>query len=417
MHRPTSPHHPLERSFSLKDACAEVMRVLAALGLRHELRVAGHGVVAVKCRLYDATGEHVAVGLGKGDEPSAKAGALFEALEHYFLKHHYVELEHLPSVSLAEQSRGVLPGLIASVIQQSREGSIPCVSHACLSEGSTVAYPLGLFMPSYLDAHLADPSLNPADTFDYTRLAEYASNTGVAIGMNRTEAVVHGLLEAVERDAMSRFLADAFIKLEPGSLREVQPDTLPPRLRRLADVIAHKASVPRVRLFSLRNRFDIPTFCAWMDRQLFGLFQVGFGSSLRESHAIERSLYELAQSYIAFTELHEREGAKKRNQEILANLAHSRVMQSCAAFDLAALEQVLEHQPVAYQNRQLDPQGDLSAYLARIVKLLDDGGAKAYVAEFTLPIDSAITVTHSYVSESDRFMTVTGGRTPMPSAL
>lgn len=417
MHCPTNPHHPLERSFSLAEARAEALRVLAALGLRHELKVAGKGVVAVKCRLYDATGEGVAVGLGKGDEPSALAGALFEALEHYFLKHYYVELEHLPSDSLAEQSRGVLPGLIASVIQQSRKGSIPCVPHVCLSGGSAVAYPLGLFMPSYLDAHHADPSLNPADTFDYTRLAEYASNTGVAIGMNRTEAVVHGLLEAVERDAMSRFLADAFLKLEPGSLREVQPDTLPPRLRRLADEIAHKASVPRVRLFSLRNRFDIPTFCAWMDRQLFGLFQVGFGSSLRESHAIERSLYELAQSSIAFTELHEREGAEQRNREILANLAHSRGLQRCATFDLATLEHVLECQPVAYQGRQLDPQGDLPAYLARIIELLEGAGAKAYVAEFSLPIKSSITVTHSYISESDRFMTVTSGRTPMPSAL
>jgi ribosomal protein S12 methylthiotransferase accessory factor len=417
MHPPLSPNYPLERSSPLSDARAEVLRVLAALDLRHELLVAGMGVVAVKCRLYDTAGERVATGLGKGDEPSAIAGALFEALEHYFLKHHYVELEHLPNLLLAEQSRGVLPGLIASVIRQSREGAIPCVPHDCLSGGPAVAYPLGLFMPTYLDALQADPSLNHADTFDYTRLAEYSSNTGVAIGMNRTEALVHGLLEAVERDAMSRFLADAFLKREPGSLQEIQPDTLPPRLRKLADEVAHKASVAQVRLFTLRNRFNIPTFCAWMDRQVYGLFQVGFGSSLRESHAIERSLYELAQSFIAFTELHEREGAEQRNREILANLAHSRLLQRCAAFDLAALDQVLVCQPVAYQGRQLDPGGDLSAYLSRIVELLEGGGAKAYVAEFTLPIDSPITVTHSYVSESDRFITVMGGRTPLPSAL
>ena len=137
--------------------------------------------------------------------------------------------------------------------------------------------------------------------------------------MNRDEALVHGLLEATERDALSRFLFEAFIKLKPGSLCKVDRGTLPRRLRILADEIASEASAQEVSIYKLGNRFGIPTFCSWMGKEIFGIFQSGFGCSLHESYAIERSLYELAQSYLAFTSLHAKaEAEKHNNSEALA---------------------------------------------------------------------------------------------------
>lgn len=408
---------PLERSFDLADANAEISRVIQTLSLRSEVSFVGQRVSAAKCRLYDSKGEVVAMGLGKGDQQSAITGALFEAVEHYFTKHYYVDVDHRPSSSLLEVSRGVLPDLIASVIHQSPERNIPCVLHECLWSGATFPYPLGLFMPAYLDTRCDEPSLNLNDTFDYARLSEYSSNTGVAIGMNRSEALVHGLLEAIERDTVSRFLVRAFLELEPGALRRVDPNTLPRDLRSLADAVSHVAAVPHVHVFRLENRFGIPTFCSWVDKAVFGIFQAGFGSSLSESHAIERSLYELAQSYLAFTALHEREGAERHNREILASHSNNKSFLRCATFDLGELEKRSGCRSVAYQGQEFDPRRDLAAYLDNILDRLRSAGAEAYAVDFKLPFNSSVTVTHTFVSDSDRFMTVLSGRNPMPSSL
>ena len=162
---------PLERSLDLAVARAEILRVIRSLGLRHELSVAGRRVFAAKCRLYDSFGCLAASGLGKGDEQSAITGALFEAMEHYFTKAIFLNLEHLPSSSFSANEEGVIPNLLASVIHQSHEGNIPCVAHRCLANDEDFLYPLGLFMPNYIDAICDDLSLNPEDTYDYSRLS------------------------------------------------------------------------------------------------------------------------------------------------------------------------------------------------------------------------------------------------------
>lgn len=405
----------LERSFQLFEARDEILRVIQVLNLRHELSFAGQRVCAVKCQIFSSSGSLVATGLGKGGKEAAVVGALFEAMEHYFTNRTYLISEHLSGLDVLAKSGGVLSKQIEAIVEENSAAQFPCVQHRCLQNSIPVAYPLGLFVPGYVDSICVDPSINPVDTFDYGRLSEYSSNSGVAIGMSKCEAVVHGVLEAAERDAVSRFMIQAFIRRTPGSLRKIKVETLPSHLRELADDVACEASAEEVSIYKIDNRFGFPTFVSWMGKEVAGLFLTGFGCSLDDDYAVERSLYELAQSYLAFTSLHEKTGVEQRGARIIQSLDRFRPLLKCAVFDLKGLEAEIDCHIVDYASGMQPPFRDLDSYRDAVTTLITRGGARAYTADFEIPVSTSIAVSHSFISGSEPFATVMSGRTPIPN--
>lgn len=412
---------PLERDFDLKAAQSEITRVIASLGFKSKLVGAGQRIFAMKCDLYDASGKLVASGLGKGVEQAAIVGAMFEATEHYLTNFRFLKnsgVHYLPSSYFSSKRDGILSALTSQVISQSHSGSLPCILHTSLFGEEKENYcPVGIFMPSYVDAICADRSVNTKDTYAYTRLGEYCSNTGVAIGMNKTESIIHGLLEALERDSLSRFIFDAFLGDKDIKLRKLDMNSLSKHLQSLVEDVVNECSGQDVSIYLMPNRFGIPAYCSWINKPVMGMYQAGFGCSLSEAHAVERSLYEVVQGHLSFTQIHPTSVVEQLHQKKLRNLRKYPPLLKCAEFDIARLEKLHGCESVKYNGSDDHSESRLEDYLQIILSRIHLGKSCAYTTELPIPVETDIKITHTIVGGGDRFMTVLGGRTPMPSSI
>src|SRR5689334_22452152 len=74
---------PIERSFSLQDAEAALLKELGNLGLNHDIEIAGELIHVAKCTISEKkSGQFLASGNGKGELNASRVGSLFEAAEH-----------------------------------------------------------------------------------------------------------------------------------------------------------------------------------------------------------------------------------------------------------------------------------------------------------------------------------------------
>jgi ribosomal protein S12 methylthiotransferase accessory factor len=416
----SSERIPFERSFSLTDARRGVENWLVAKNLTWDIRVAGARVKAAKCFLRNREGVLVASGLGKGDEEESIVGAIFEATEHLCSRFEVLNEESLQYLSGEERQGEVaqLSIVLQSVLMADTEAKLPCLAHHSLCGAEAACdYPVALFLPAYVDGILDGSVQNPRDTFDYGRLALYSTNSGVAIGMNRTESIIHGLLESIERDTTSRFLLRAFLLRDASSLRHVEVEALPAELRRLRVDIESEANA-EVRIYELSGRFAVPVFCSWIGRADDGFYPHGFGCSSCSIHAIRRSLHEAAQVFLAANALHDRNAVAEKNKHVLRTLEGLPFHQRCAMFDLGALSRTI---PVA-SIRCLPSSFNWTAsraesYLRHITAQIELAGQGAFSASVVESTASEVAVTHNFTSDQDHFFTVLNGLPALPSSL
>ena len=204
---------PIERSVTLDVAEDFIRSKISSIGLTPQLSISGVEAFAATCSLYDRYGKVVSQGHGKGNLKSATTGALFEAAEHFLSEFQQIprqvvrvkpvldvlksiaDPERLPFRLLAEDTSKQITTLLYKQVNGSKEFSRP----------------LALCCPGFVDEVYKNNDLVKKDNFDYGRLQLYATNSGVAAGYSKTEAIIHGLLESCERDAISQFLLEVFI--------------------------------------------------------------------------------------------------------------------------------------------------------------------------------------------------------------
>jgi ribosomal protein S12 methylthiotransferase accessory factor len=308
--------------------------------------------------------------------------------------------------------------VLRSVLNADTEARLPCLTHEPVhGEVEACNYPIALFLPSYVDGVVDGTIRNPRDTFNYDRLALYSTNSGTAIGMSRTEAIIHGLLESIERDTISRFLVRAFLLQDASSLRRVEVESLPGDLRRLRENIQIEVSA-EIQIYQIFGRFNVPVFCTWIDRNEDVFHPHGFGSSLCSIHAIRRSLHEAAQAYFSVNVLHDRNAIIKNNRRALRLLESLPFHHRCAVFDMGALSQELAMASL----RQVPSSSGWAAsqtetYLRAITSRIEAAGQTAFNASIVEEPGVGLAVTHSFTSQQDHFFTVLNGLPSLPSSL
>jgi ribosomal protein S12 methylthiotransferase accessory factor len=146
-----------------------------------------------------------------------------------------------------------------------------------VNSGSTIPVPLGLLSRS------AHRTLWQPDIFR-------ATSTGLACGNARDEALLHGLYEVVERDALH---AD---ELEGGARRTlVDPHSVAdPYCRLLVDRLVSAGVL--VELAMVDNAYGIPTCLAYLWTEDYPLHFAGAGCHTDPHIALARSITEAAQS-------------------------------------------------------------------------------------------------------------------------
>ncbi|RVG22842.1 YcaO-like family protein [Sinorhizobium meliloti] len=365
--------------------------------------------------LYNHTGDFLDYGYGKGDVKAAIAGAMFEAAEHWFgqfpnsLKDN---VRYWSSRSFS-QMNGLAGYLPTSIIGASPDGIMAFREYRRILGGDSIIYPLALSSPKYVDDLHVDQGRYQPDSFDYSALGRYCSNSGVAIGTNELEATIHGVLEAVERDTLSSFLVDTFLRRERTSLRVIRHGSLPNHLRTLVSDVENEVR-HQVLLLEMKNRYGIPVFCATLVRSKFEIEIVGFGCSLSRDHAAIRSLYELAQCYHAAQIFHRREFADKA-KKILQYFADHKFHLRCAKLKIAEWGERIGFQNIEFVDTAcLDYSDDLERYMDILVNSIEKAGRRVYHAVVNKLLGEQV-ITHSFIDDQDHFFCVTEGSFVLPN--
>lgn len=371
---------PLERERSLAEAGRIIEEFVRARGWSVQVesteaeradRAGGEDVLADAapqaqiCWLFDAAGDAIASGYGKGAREAARVGALYEAVEHAYANAQSPDEcpMALPAAALGADPRfGALPFL--AELRRQGERRMSCRTYrSFLREGERFAVPLFLTCPGALETLAAD------DDFDYSSVIRYGSNSGVAIGASFEEAALHAIGELVERDSWSLFLAAHYLG-DPGRFGAwIEPDSLPAEAARMLD-LAQRRLGREVWLVEITSDLGVPVFLAVAAELADGeaVHPSGYGASLYAEHAALRALTELVQSVLVAERM---PSVRDYSEQAMRALAEYPKLQACAY--LKVERERLRRRRWAHGARAPRPPAQL---LRELVAALDERGVE-----------------------------------------
>lgn len=316
-----------ERSVSLELAIQAGFGAIDSIGVRRRVTFIGNHLRTVRCELLSKSGGVVALGMGKGVGEQAVASAVFEALEHLATD---AEARSGDTVGTAWREVAKQPELFDDTVIAFAAARWPneqttCRVYQSLVSSGQLLYPAVLSLPDRVGDDVA--SRSPQDRF----LARYSSNNGTAAGTDDAEAVVHSLGEVVERDALSRFLIETFLRVNPLPIRLLDLQRLPLESRALV-ASAEKELGAKVNIVMLANEFGVPVFLAVSERCKGMIRPRGSGASLDRAYALERAVLELVQ----FAHSHSVE-LESEDRSVVHSLAMVPKYQDCYRLDLGEM--------------------------------------------------------------------------------
>lgn len=360
---------PLERAYSLAQARKRAFETLDKMRLQARFQVAdGMMFRSTHCCLTDHRGFLVDHGYGKGTDDEANVGAIYEALERWLNKPEQFRPERLPLVparELADQLCGVVSPTALSTLQGLKL-DLHVREYRSLTGSALIHLPAVLSSPWHAEEILGD-----------LPLARYCTNSGVAIGNTEDEAITHGLLEAIEREAISNFLVQVFVHRNASALRRVAPESLSEPLQAMLNFASGHIN-STVTIFELISQYQIPVYCASFDNQSALSQLTGFGASLSSEHAVKRALSELVQGYDIVKTFHEQEWldkiiSKKRDLKI------SRLHTACYEMRIVELAERLQSSFIPFVVTRSFDDVPLREYLDELLGKVQDGDGSAYV--------------------------------------
>jgi ribosomal protein S12 methylthiotransferase accessory factor len=411
--------NPIERSFSLEVAEAALIRTLDDLGYQYDFKIAGDIIHTAKCVITDKkTGNFLASGNGKGELTASRVGSLFEATEHLFSHYQFIDPEKVSYINTLDFSRDnrMCDTLPLVILKDGEDTSIPFLEYTAVNGVQNSFYPLALACPGYIDLVVEYEDLRKKDTFNYGRLEQYSSNSGTAIGMNTEEALIHGLLESIERTSLSKFLTNTFLLNKEKHLRVVDSLTLP---HHITDVLGRieKELGSKIFIFEMPNKFGIPAYCSWMEQYEFKIGIAGYGCSLSTEHAILRCLYELAQYYLLSKHIFGFDWLRSISAGTSAQLEGLPLHRDCAQFDVGLKCKTLGYELVSYNDLpKLQFSRDPKEYLNQLTDIIYSNGEIPFATELKT-IGDGIKITHTFITGEDRFFNVKNGKSTFPATL
>ncbi|MEP6067355.1 MAG: YcaO-like family protein [Paracoccaceae bacterium] len=408
----------MERDFDLQTARARVEQFLSKRRLRQELVAFGKHIVTVCCVIKDENDDYQDFGYGKGSIEAAYVGALYEATEHFLTQNNNIgsdtkSLVQFP-LSVADQ------GLNSSYIfdhMANQKCSTPCLRYKSLNSPTdrVVYLPIGFSNPKYVDMIVSDPNGRGSDTYDYSTIDRYCTNSGMAIGGTASEAIIHGLTEAIERETLSKLLVQCFLYRDLRNLKKISPHTLSrDHTILLRHAVAELGSA--VSVFWMVNDLGVPVFAAQRadlkQARQFG----GFGCSLSASHAFERSLHELVQCFHAGTFFYP-EAYEKHTETVTTKLKRHSFHMDCFNLNLEAAWSGCGGKEVDFSEISQAPiPTDTNSYLAELLEKCDSCDLRVFSSEVHSD-QSGLALWHTFIDGYDPFFCATEGCLVFPYEL
>ena len=282
---------PIHRDFSLDQALRIVNDSLKQfkMNIRLNLQGSAGNLVTYLCLLQHEQLKLSFRGAGSGLKLNAQVKAIYEALEEALLYQFCLE----PTAKIRFYSTLTSPcadllkklELLPAVFNQFK-ATHPWIELQHLGQkNQSLYYPMSLFCPhlAYQEAYV-----------NQTELTALANSTGIAIGANFEEAVLHGINDWIERDAYGIFLLTTIIKPKYPA-RCVKKASLPNALQKH---ILHIENLHEDELYiiDITTNFNIPAFLVSFTRQKVPVQPSGLGAALCKAAALELALLEALQA-------------------------------------------------------------------------------------------------------------------------
>lgn len=244
-----------------------------------------------RCVLEDRCGVR-AVGRGKGLDEQSQASALFESIEHYFYENENLQQKLLQlrlDLEGADERLALLCPRI-SLLSKFQEATLSRLVFKSIRGNLSIAFPAFLLNPDF-----KPPTCTEHGLLTQRRLVRYSTNSGTAAGLDEAEAVLHGMLELIERDSLGLCLIKCVIKKFGITVKTINHQSLPHNLRSIVE-LAIKETKGSITLFDITSDLGIPTVLAEIDRQVDGVRPYyATGASLSKAYAVERAVLEAVQ--------------------------------------------------------------------------------------------------------------------------
>lgn len=283
-----------ERSLTAKQAVMVAKSFLAEKGFSLQVRSIGRELETIRVEIFDLKGIS-SVGSGKGIGEQALASALFEAIEHYVYTSIGGNGTSVPQKLLLHGSDHLLNKISPSFCSISGDQSLAFTR----TKMREFLGKRSIFYPSFLLNPYFHPNL-PKELSDIRkyRLSRYSTNSGTAAGTSFSEALLHGVLEVVERDAIGLLFLGGVFKQKPQPIRKLNKPTLPDETQNLLNEIERETG-GKTSLIDITTDLKVPATLAHIcvERGKFKGNYFGSGASLSAEYSFERAALEALQTF------------------------------------------------------------------------------------------------------------------------
>lgn len=295
-----------ERDYELAEAIPIAQKVLDDIGINYFIRTYSTERTAFSSisvnEIKQSDTEIVSSGKGIGEQ--AVASGLFEAIEHYYYTNDItIDSKLLTVDELLNQDEALMEVLPIKLLS-GRIDKVMCIKIKSLYSDKKIWYPAFLIFDHEVIG----------DTVP-TFIRKYLSNNGLAVGVTRSEALIHGINEVIERETLSKHFQDIFIDRCSQTVYKLDISSLPKdifeKIRDIENTIGSAVTIIDI------TRYDgFYTYYAFVKYRLLPL--KGSGTSRFRKYALLRALSELYQAFAMFDEEDEKmdERALKNFEDI-----------------------------------------------------------------------------------------------------
>ncbi|MCL4069409.1 YcaO-like family protein [Pseudomonas sp. GX19020] len=284
-----------ERTRTREDAIQRARNLMSRIGLKFECRVFGDYAKTVSCAITDRYGFSTE-GHGKGIGNQSFTSAIYEALEHYYYFTEDIQ-GAISSVELDFSGNGsyLIGGSppVERMFTTLQPIPLSCVQfESILHPKIFVDFPMALLNPYY-----EAPSEAERKAIRSSGLYRYATNSGTASGATRDEALLHAMLELIERDSLGIFITNCSLRKSALPVRVVSTASLNERILEVLRNISEQAKA-HVEVFNITSSTGVPTFLCSLESDEPKQFRFfGSGSSCLPEYALERAVLEAFQGF------------------------------------------------------------------------------------------------------------------------
>lgn len=284
----------LERSIITNKSIEIANNFIRSKGLDLSIETTGNHIITSSCTLYSSDGRH-ARGHGKGIGEQVLASCIFESIEHLYhnseTRDSKKEIYHKSIDSISDQSHHFSPSF--KYLNYFKDTKVDCFKYNSLHEiNDHIFFPIILGNPNYLPTSNEECKL-----IERSRITRYSTNSGTASGANLYDAILHGLLELIERDAIGLEFVRSILRPNPRSVSVVNIESVPNHIIKLIrDAEIETKGI--VKIFDVTSDLKIPSYMTSITiGDPIKNRHFGSGCSLFSAYAIERSILEAVQVF------------------------------------------------------------------------------------------------------------------------